>query len=96
MTRAAQSWLAAGFLALAASHALGTNTLGTTCSVSAVTLPFGSYNTFQTAPTDTTGNISVTCSGVAGQSVVYAIGLSSGYGTFVQRRMRSSGSSLNY
>ena len=83
---------AAALLALSAPHALAA-----TCSVSAVSLPFGSYNPFQSTPTDTTGNIAVTCSGVAGQSVVYAIKLNSGNGTFAQRRMRSGiGSSLNY
>lgn len=90
--RALISGVVAGLLALAAPHAFGA-----TCSVAGVTLPFGSYNAFQVAPTDTTGNIAVTCSGVAGEAVVYAIGLSSGHGTVAQRRMRSGiGSSLNY
>ena len=92
MKRNLKAWLAATLLALAAPHALAA-----TCSVSAVSLPFGSYNPFKATPTDTTGNIAVTCSGVAGEAVAYAIGLNSGTGTFAQRRMRSGiGSSLNY
>lgn len=92
MKRKLQACFAGALLALVTPHALAA-----TCAVSAVSLPFGSYNPFQVAPTDTTGNIAVTCSGVAGETVVYAIGLNSGNGTFAQRRMRSGiGSSLNY
>jgi spore coat protein U-like protein len=84
--------LVAAALSLVAPHAAAA-----TCTVSAVNLAFGSYSPFQARNTDTTGNIAVTCSGVPGDGVVYAIAISSGFGTLSQRRMRSAaGAWLNY
>ena len=58
-----------------------------TCSVTAVALAFGNYNTFKATPTDTAGNVAVTCMGKAGERVVYSIALSAGGGAFPVRRM---------
>lgn len=68
-----------------------------TCSVTAVSLAFGTYNPFQVAHTDTTGNIAVTCTGKPGEAVTYSVALSAGRGTFPVRRMNTtSGTLLNY
>jgi spore coat protein U-like protein len=65
--------------------------------VSAVSLGFGSYSSLRAAPTDTTGNIAVTCSGVPGEPVAYTIALASGgSGTFAARSMRNGVHTLFY
>src|SRR4051794_27761909 len=68
------------------------------CGVSSVSLAFGNYSEFATYPTDSVGNVAVTCSGSAGAVFVYSIALSAGGGgTFSTRRMRSgSATTLNY
>ena len=69
-----------------------------TCSVSAVSLGFGSYNPLALGHSDTTGNIEVTCEGIPGETVPYSIALNAGSnGSFASRRMRlPSGALLNY
>lgn len=60
---------------------------GATCTTSATTVAFGSFNPFGSAVTST-GTISVTCSGGSINSP-YTIALSKGSGTFAQRLMNS-------
>lgn len=68
-----------------------------TCSVTAISLAFGSYNPFKAGHTDTTGNLAVTCTGKAGEVVAYSVALSAGGGAFSTRRMKTaSGFLLNY
>jgi spore coat protein U-like protein len=63
------------------------------CTVSGINLVFGSYDPFRLAPTDSTGNIAVTCSGEAGMKVGYGISLNAGNaGSFAPRQMRLTGS----
>jgi spore coat protein U-like protein len=82
---------------LAALFLASTHAAAATCSVSAVSLAFGSYNPFKAGHTDTTGNIAVTCTGKPGEVVAYGIALSAGGGGFPVRRMRTpSGYLLNY
>jgi spore coat protein U-like protein len=86
-------------LAAAAVFALATGaSWAATCSVSAVTLGFGSYNPLALGHSDTTGNIAVTCEGIPGESLAYSIAVSAGgSGSFAARRMRlASGAVLNY
>lgn len=86
-------------LAAAAVFALATGAAGAaTCSVSAVTLGFGSYSPLALGHSDTTGNISVTCEGIPGESVAYTMAVSAGgSGSFAARRMRvASAQMLNY
>lgn len=67
-----------------------------TCTVSATTVAFGSYNPFNASNTDSTGTISVACSGL-GVLVNYTIKLSTGgSGSYSPRRMSSGGNTLNY
>ena len=66
------------------------------CSVSTQGAAFGSYAPRSPAPTDSTGNIAVSCSGAVGQAVNYRILLDSGAGgSFFPRRM-SGPSALTY
>lgn len=68
-----------------------------TCTVAAVNLAFGYYDSFRTAHTDSTGNLAITCSGKAGELVAYSLALNAGAGSYPQRTMRSaSGHSLSY
>ena len=53
---------------------------------------FGSYDVFNNAASDSTGNIDVNCP----NGVVYTIGLSAGNGTYKQRVMTSGANALNY
>ena len=93
MKMLAKLWLGAACV-IASSHAGAA-----ACSVSAVSLAFGSYNPFRAAHTDSNGNIEVTCTGVSGEIVGYTIALSAGAsGTPGVRRMRygaSAGLSYN-
>jgi len=67
-----------------------------TCTVSAQGAAFGSYAPRGAAPTDSTGNITVSCSGAVGQAVNYSILLGSGAGgSFFPRKM-SGPSALSY
>jgi spore coat protein U-like protein len=62
-----------------------------TCSASSTGLAFGAWSP---AAPPATGTIVITCRG--GITIPYSIALSSGSGTFAQRRMTSGTSSLNY
>jgi spore coat protein U-like protein len=67
------------------------------CSASAVSVPFGNYNQFRIAHSDTNGNIAVTCTGVSGEMVTYTIALSAGgSGTAGVRQMRYGASTMSY
>lgn len=65
------------------------------CTVSATTVAFGTYNPIVTTPTDSTGTVTVTCKGAA--SATYSILLSAGSsGTYSLRRMPNSSGTLAY
>jgi spore coat protein U-like protein len=67
------------------------------CSVSATAVGFGNYNPLSTLNTDTTGTVTVTCSGLLNVLVGYEILLSrGGAGTYTPRRMTSGSNTLNY
>lgn len=82
-----RAWLLCGLLAVMAAPALAV-----TCSVSTAGLAFGSYDPFGVAPLDSAGNIAVSCDAVT----PYTISLSTGAGTYANRRMSSAGNVLNY
>jgi spore coat protein U-like protein len=63
-----------------------------TCSVSTIGVNFGSYNVFNTVPTDITGSVSVTCN----KSSPFTLSLSTGSGTFAARTMKNGTNILNY
>lgn len=63
----------------------------TSCTVSTVSVNFGTYNVYATTALQTTGQITVTCNPV---STSYIVALNGGtYGTITQRK-QSSGSDL--
>jgi spore coat protein U-like protein len=67
------------------------------CTVSATNLSFGQYVTSSGSAADTTGNIAVTCSGLANLLVGYTIALSTGAsGSYAPRTLTSGANTLNY
>lgn len=70
-----------------------------TCDVSAVGVGFGSYDLFNPAPTDATGDIAVSCSllGLVSLLVSYEIELSpGGSGNYSLRTMAGGSGNLSY
>jgi spore coat protein U-like protein len=66
----------------------------TTCTVSTSGVAFGSFNPLPGQSANTTGTISVTCSGVGSAS--YTVTINSGLGSFSARKMFAGGHSLTY
>jgi spore coat protein U-like protein len=72
----------------------GTAYADASCTVSSTGVSFGAYDVFNT---DTTGNISVACTGLTESSTVaYDILISTGGGSYPSRAMTSGGHLLNY
>ena len=69
-----------------------------TCSVTASTLAFGTYNPLTGTALDSTTTINVSCTkGVSGpETVNYTIALSTGSGSYVTRTMSSGAQVMNY
>lgn len=84
--RAAARGLVAVLLAAGASGASAVS-----CAVESAGLLFGTYNPFQGTPNDSVGTISLSCSGAAGNEIVYVVRIGPGSsGTPNSRTMRSS------
>lgn len=69
------------------------------CSLAATGVAFGIYDPLATAPDDSSGTVTVTCTHVSGGAsrISYTIGLSTGgSGTYLQRRLRDGSALLNY
>jgi spore coat protein U-like protein len=66
------------------------------CTVSTSGVAFGSFNPLAGQSADTTGTISVTCTGIAGDSANYTITIASGLGSFTARKMVSGTDNLSY
>ncbi len=69
------------------------------CSTSATTVPFGSYNPFAIGSIDRSGTVTVSCSlgGLISLLVSYTIKLSPGlYGTYATRKLAAGSNRLNY
>ena len=62
------------------------------CTINIIGVNFGSYDVFNNAASDSTGNIDVNCPSGVG----YTIGLSAGNGSYEQRGMRSGTHALKY
>lgn len=70
---------------------------GVSCSVSAAGVAFGSYSELRIGSTDSTGSVSVTCSGRVGTTVVYSIELAAAGRGYHPRAMTSAeGGVLRY
>ncbi len=76
----------------------GAATLATaaSCTTSVVGVAFGTYNPLAGTNVNSTGTVTVACSGVFGEVVSYAISLGTGSGTYTQRRMSNGGTVLGY
>jgi spore coat protein U-like protein len=67
------------------------------CTLLTTNVIFGTYNYSNFAPLDATGNVAVSCGGVAGQAITYTLSISSGSsGSFVARKMISGRYAMNY
>jgi spore coat protein U-like protein len=68
------------------------------CNVNATSVSFGAYNVFNPSPTDATGQVTVSCTGlVLSLSVSYQIQLSPGSsGSFAARTLVSGANLLSY
>src|SRR6266550_2205534 len=67
-----------------------------TCEVSTSCTAFGAYESIRAGDRDTSGTLSVTCSGVPGEAVSYSIQLSAGGGTYANRKLSGPGTALSY
>jgi spore coat protein U-like protein len=65
-----------------------------TCTISATSVNFGSYNVFLPSATDSTGTVTLTCNGAA-HNVVVSLS-TGGSGSFNPRTMVSGGETLSY
>jgi len=63
------------------------------CTISTTSVSFGSYDVFASTPTDTTGTVSVTCTGNADVTITLTKGSSS---TFNPRMLGGGADTLNY
>lgn len=66
------------------------------CGVSTTGVAFGSYDPILGQNRDTSGTISVSCTGNSGDAVSYSLLLSAGDGTFSSRAMAGSAVPLQY
>lgn len=85
------SWRS-GVLVCIACLMMASGAEAASCQVSASAVSFGSFSPLTLDFVDSTGNITVNCTDVAG----YAITLSAGNGTYSQRSMVSGSSALDY
>lgn len=63
-----------------------------TCTVSPVSVIFGSYDSLNPSPLDGVGSVAVNCDA----EVAYTISLSAGTGTYLDRRMSAGAAELSY
>ncbi len=67
------------------------------CSTSAQAVAFGNYDPLSALPTDSTGQVSVTCTNLINLFVNYTVALSTGVsGTYSSRQLASGANRLNY
>lgn len=74
-----------------------TNALGLDCTASATGVAFGNYNPTNSSPTDATGNVHVFCTVLLVSVLAQTnISLSTGSGTYADRKMSSGSNLLGY
>ncbi len=87
--------LAGALLGCSAAHALCT--LVCSCTVSTSPVAFGAHNLLLAANRDSTGNVRVSCGGVAGLSIPLTVAIGAGTsGSSAARQMASGPRRLNY
>jgi spore coat protein U-like protein len=97
MRSRARLWVHLTQLTLAACALLGASCAqAATCSVSATPVPFGTYDPLSASPNDSSGEITVSCTGVL-EIVAYTVNLSMGNSTnYTGRFLKSGANQLNY
>jgi spore coat protein U-like protein len=86
-----------GFLIVSALlWAIVTAHAAPTCTVSTSGVAFGSFNPLPGASAETTGTISVTCTGSSGDTASYTITITQGLGSFSARKMFYGSANLIY
>jgi spore coat protein U-like protein len=68
----------------------------TACTVTTTDVAFGSYSPFNNTSRESIGSVGVICTAQVGQTITYAIKLTSGSGSFAARQMASGASRLGY
>jgi spore coat protein U-like protein len=67
------------------------------CTTSAQAVAFGNYDPLSSLPTDSTGQVSVTCTNLVNLLVSYTVALSTGVsGSYSNRQLASGSNRLNY
>jgi len=66
------------------------------CTTSAQPVAFGNYDPLSASATDSTGDVSVTCTNLVSLFVNYTVSLSTGGGSYATRQMASGANRLNY
>jgi spore coat protein U-like protein len=67
-----------------------------TCTVTTTSVNFGNYTTTTATPNDSVGTVTTHCSNNGQTSIATDISLSTGFGTYAQRTMKSGSNLLNY
>jgi spore coat protein U-like protein len=67
-----------------------------TCTVTTTSVNFGNYTTTTATPNDSVGTVTTKCSNNGQTSIATDISLSTGFGTYAQRKMKSGSNLLNY
>lgn len=67
------------------------------CALAVANFAFGAYSPASYTALDATGNIGVSCDGIAGQAISYTVAINAGSsGSFVSRKMIYGPYALNY
>ena len=86
----------AAILALTLGATVNSAFADATCAVSTSGVSFGVYDVFSSGNNDSTGTISVACTGLTEGTVAYDIIVSTGSGSYALRTMASSSHQLSY
>ncbi len=84
------------FAVLATAFLLAKVVPAAVCNVSTTGVAFGDYPSILNQTRDTSGSITVTCEGTAGEQVNYTLQATAGSGSFSARTMASADSSLTF
>jgi spore coat protein U-like protein len=84
------------FMMLCVACFAATADAAVSCGVSTTGVAFGSYDPILGQNRDTSGTISVSCTGSSGDAVSYSLLLSAGDGVFLSRAMAGSAVPLQY
>jgi spore coat protein U-like protein len=84
-------------IALAAALFAPMHAWAVSCTTSAQGVAFGNYDPLSALPTDSTGDVSVTCTNLISLFVNYTVALSTGIsGSYASRQLDAGGNRLNY